>query len=46
MNRLFSISCDSFTQEDFEMIHRYIRKRLDSKNTNLKIESWDCKVFK
>lgn len=45
MNRLFSISCDSFTQEDFEMIHRYIRKRLDPKNINLKIESWVSEVL-
>ena len=42
MNRLFSVSCDDFPQEDFEMIHRYIRKRLDPKNKkNLKIESWE-----
>lgn len=40
MNRTFSVICDSFSEEDFEMIHRYMRKRLDSKNSNLKIESW------
>ena len=45
MNRLFSISCDSFSQEDFELIHRYIRKRLESKNVNLKIESWVCETW-
>lgn len=39
MKRIFIVECDSFPQEDFEMIHRYIRKRLDPINDSMKIES-------
>jgi len=39
MKRIFIVSCDSFPQEDFELIHRYIRKRLDPLNKNLNIQS-------
>lgn len=30
--RMFMVDADVFSQEDFELIHRYIRKRLDPKN--------------
>lgn len=45
MNRLISITCKDFSQEDFEMIHRYIRKRLNGKNESLEIKSWVCDYF-
>ena len=37
MKRIFLVECDDFPQKDFELIHIYIRKRLDPKNKNLKI---------
>lgn len=39
MNRLFYIEADVITQTDFELIHRYIRKRLDVNNKQLLIKS-------
>jgi hypothetical protein len=33
------IDADKFPQEDFELIHRYIRKRLDPKNKKMVIRS-------
>ena len=37
MNRLFYIECEEFSQTDFELIHRHIRKRLDPKNKEVLI---------
>jgi len=39
MKRLFYIECDELPQGDFELIHRYIRKRLDPKTKHLIIQS-------
>ena len=39
MKRIFVIECDEFPQRDFEMIHIYIRQRLQPKNKNLVIKS-------
>ena len=32
MKRLFIIDADEFDQTDFELIHRYVRRRLEQKN--------------
>ena len=39
MNRLFYIEADTITQRDFELIHIYIRKRLEKNSNNLIIQS-------
>ena len=39
MNRLFYIEADEITQQDFELIHRYIRSRLDNHNKKLIIKT-------
>ncbi len=35
MKRIFLVEADLFTNTDFQMIHRYIRKRLDSVNKDV-----------
>jgi len=37
--RYFKIEADELSQHDFELIHRYIRKRLDPKTSHLVIKS-------
>lgn len=39
MKRIFIIESDSFPQESFELIHRYIRKQLDPHTKHLEIKS-------
>lgn len=39
MKRIFVVECESFPQKDFEMIHRYIRSRLENNNQTLVINS-------
>jgi hypothetical protein len=39
MKRIFMIECDEFPMRDLQLIHIYIRKKLDPKNKNLVIKS-------